>query len=66
VIELMGGLPVLVNGSEQSVLMHIFFRPELIVIVSCLALFSLVAVLAAIPPSRRASKIAITDALRWI
>jgi putative ABC transport system permease protein len=66
VIELMGGLPVRVNGSEQSVLMHIFFRPELIVIVSCLALFSLVAVLAAIPPSRRASKIAITDALRWI
>lgn len=65
-IELIGGLPVPINGAEQPVLMHIYFRPDLIAIIICMVLFSLVAMLASIIPSRRASKISITEALRWI
>jgi putative ABC transport system permease protein len=63
VTELIGGIPVMIKGAE---LMHIFFRPDLTAIVICMALFSLVAMLASIIPSRRASKISITEALRWI
>jgi putative ABC transport system permease protein len=65
-IELIGGMPVTVNGAERQVLMHIFFHPDFTAIVLCIALFSLVAVLASVIPSRKASRISITEALRWI
>jgi putative ABC transport system permease protein len=65
--EIIGGLPVVVNSSAgQPASMHVFFHPELTAILSCVALFSLVAMVAAIIPSRRAAKISITDALRWV
>jgi putative ABC transport system permease protein len=64
VIEMIGGLPVTVHGSAGKTVMHIFFRPELTAVVICMALFCLMAMLAAVIPARRAAKIAITDALR--
>jgi putative ABC transport system permease protein len=64
--ELTGGFPVVVKAVEGNKLIHIFFRPELTVILLCILLFSLVAMLASIIPSRRASKISITEALRWV
>ena len=65
--ELIGGLPIVIKGAEQQpILMHIYFRPDLTAILICLALFSLVAMLAAIIPARRAAKISITEALRWV
>lgn len=57
-----GGLPILINETE----VRIFFQPKLIAIIWCMVLFSLVAVIAALIPSYRASKISITQALRWI
>jgi putative ABC transport system permease protein len=63
--ECIGGLPVVV-GAEKPVLMHVFFHPTLAVILICITLFSLVAMAASIIPSRRASKISITEALRWV
>jgi ABC-type lipoprotein release transport system permease subunit len=62
--ELIGGLPVMINGAKQP--MYVFFHPDLRAIVICIALFSIVAMLASIIPSRRAAKISITEALRWI
>lgn len=62
--ELIGGLPVKLNGAEQ--LRHIFFHPDFATILMCTLLFWLVAMLASIIPARRASKILITEALRWI
>jgi putative ABC transport system permease protein len=63
--ELIGGLPVVIKSSSgQVVALHVFFHPELTTIIFCLVLFSLVAIVAAINPSRRASKLSITDALR--
>lgn len=64
--ELIGGLPVMLKGAEPPRLTHIFFRPDFKAILICMVLFSLVAMLASIIPSRRASKISITEALRWI
>jgi putative ABC transport system permease protein len=63
VIELTGGLPVTVHGAAGATVMHIFFRPELTAVVICMALFTLVAVLAAVIPAHRAARIVITDAL---
>jgi putative ABC transport system permease protein len=65
VIELIGGLPVTVHGSAGITLMHIFFRPGLTAVAICMALFSLIAMLAAVIPARKAAGIGITDALRW-
>lgn len=65
-IELIGGMPVTINGAERQVLMHIFFHPDFTAIVLCIALFSLIAMLASVIPSRKASRISITEALRWI
>jgi ABC-type lipoprotein release transport system permease subunit len=56
----------ILKGSDQPYIMHVFFHPRLIAIVMCIFLFSFVAVLASINPSRRASKISIVEALRWI
>ncbi len=64
--ELIGGLPVVIHGTQKPVLMHVFFHPTLAGIIVCMVLFSLVAMAASIIPSRRASKISITEALRWI
>ncbi len=64
--ECIGGLPVVIHGAQKPVLMHVFFHPTLAVIIICIMLFSLVAMAASIIPSRRASKISITEALRWI
>jgi len=62
--EVIGGLPVMISGAKEP--LRVFFDPDLRAIVICMALFSLVAMAAAIVPSRRASKISITEALRWI
>jgi putative ABC transport system permease protein len=62
--ELIGGIPVMIKGTAQP--MHIFFHPDVAAIVICMTLFSLVAMLASIIPSQRASKISISEALRWI
>ncbi len=64
--ELIGGLPVVIHGTQKPVLMHVFFHPTLAGIIVCMVLFSLVAMAASIFPSRRASRISITEALRWI
>jgi putative ABC transport system permease protein len=64
--ELIGGIPVLIKGVDQPYVMHVFFHPTLLGILLCMVLFVFVAVLASVNPSRRASKISIVDALRWI
>lgn len=62
--ELIGGLPVIIGGAAEP--LRVFFHPDLRTIIICMALFSVMAMVAAIVPSRRASRISITDALRWI
>lgn len=62
--ELIGGLPVIISGAKEP--LRVFFHPDQRTIVICMALFSMVAMVAAIVPSRKASKISITEALRWI
>ncbi len=64
--ELIGGLPVIVKGAQQSRIVHVFFHPDLKTIVTCILLFSLVAMLASISPARRGSRLSITEALHWI
>jgi putative ABC transport system permease protein len=65
-VELIGGFPVIIESAGQARLIRIFFRPEPTALVVCIGLFSLVAMLASLVPSRRASKISISHALRWI
>ncbi|HBF38856.1 MAG TPA: hypothetical protein DDW50_16245 [Firmicutes bacterium] len=60
--ECIGGLPVKVHGT----LIHVFFHPSFTTIIICMILFSLIAMTASIIPSRRASKISISEALRWV
>ena len=60
--ECIGGLPVNVHGT----FIHVFFHPSLTAIIICMTLFSLIAMAASVIPSRRASKISITEALRWV
>lgn len=62
--KLIGGFPVFLSGAEQP--LHIYFQPDLATILICLLLFSLVGIIASLVPARRASKISITEALRWI
>jgi putative ABC transport system permease protein len=64
--ELIGGLPVVIHAGQQHVWMHIFFHPSVTAIIICIVLFSLVAIIASLIPSQRASKISIIEALRWI
>ncbi len=66
VTEIIGGFPVIINEGGQNIVMHVFFHPQFKAIVECMILFTSVAVIASINPSRRASRISITDALRWI
>ncbi len=63
-IQLIGGFPVMLSGTEQPI--RIFFHPDMTTILLCMLLFSLVGILASIIPAYRASKISITEALRWI
>ncbi len=62
--ELIGGFPVTLSGAEEP--LRVFFHPDLKTIVVCMLLFSLVGMLASIIPARRAAKISIIDALRWV
>ncbi|NLW48164.1 MAG: ABC transporter permease [Firmicutes bacterium] len=62
--ELIGGFPVLLSGAEQP--LRIFFRPDITTIFICMLLFSMVGIIASFIPARRAGKLSITDALRWI
>ncbi|MEJ5285270.1 MAG: FtsX-like permease family protein [Brevinematales bacterium] len=60
--ELIGGLPVVVRGE----ITRVFFKPDLISVFICVVLFTLIAVIASISPSYKASKMSITEALRWV
>ncbi len=66
VTVVIGGLPVLLKGAEQSRWVRVYFHPDGIWIALCIALFVLVAMIASAIPARRASRISITEALRWI
>lgn len=61
---LIGGFPVFLSGAEQP--LRIYFQPDLTTILVCILLFSLVGIVASVIPARRASKISISEALRWI
>lgn len=63
--ELAGGIPVAIGGAEPGHV-HIFFRLDPGVAFLCLLLFSLVAMASSVVPSRRAARISITEALRWV
>ncbi|MGC8765105.1 MAG: alpha/beta fold hydrolase [Brevinematia bacterium] len=60
--ELIGGLPVIVRGE----ITRVFFKPGLKDILICVFLFTVVAIIASLHPSYKASKISITEALRWV
>lgn len=64
--ELIGGVPVQLTISGQSIWVNLFFRPDLVTILMSMAFFVLTAVVAAVFPARKASKIAVTEALRWV
>lgn len=64
--EFIGGVPITIYEGEKAVIMNVFFRPDIAAVGICIVLFTVVAMAASINPSRRASKISITEALRWI
>ena len=65
-IEIIGGLPITIGEGSAREVMHVYFHPDAVSVIVCLVLFTLIAVGASINPSRRASQLSITDALRWI
>ncbi len=64
--ELIKGLPVFIKSGGKYEITRVFFRPDLITIISCFVLFTLVTIVASLIPSYKASKISITEALRWV
>lgn len=66
VTDLLGGLPIAIKTMEQPTIIRIHFHPLLRQIVECIFAFTFIAIVSSILPSRKASKISITEALRWI
>ena len=66
ITELVGGIPLTIGGNGQPITINVFFRPEASMVILCLALFTLVAAIASIFPSRKAAALSISEALRWI
>jgi ABC-type lipoprotein release transport system permease subunit len=56
----------MLTESGRPVVIHVFFRPDIVVISISIVLFALVAVIASINPARKASGISVADALRWV
>lgn len=64
--ELIGGIPVTIQEEGVKIADRIHFSPDPAAVAAFLLLFVLVSVVATVNPSRRAAKLSISDALRWL